>query len=62
MSNAKQDVERLLNKLPDDCSIEDVQYHLYVVKKVRLGLEDADANGTLSKEEVEAGLSKWLPK
>jgi hypothetical protein len=62
MSNAKQDVERLLNGLPDDCSIEDVQYHLYVVEKVRLGLEDARANGTLSQEEVEARLSKWLPK
>jgi hypothetical protein len=62
MSNVKQEVARLLNKLPDDCSIEDVQYHLYVVEKVRLGLEDADANGALSQEEVEARLSKWLPK
>jgi hypothetical protein len=62
MSNVKQDVERLLNKLPDDCSIEDVQYHLYVVEKVRRGLEDARANGTLSQEEVDARLSKWLPE
>jgi len=62
MSNVKQDVERLLNKLPDDCSIEDVQYHLYAVEKVRRGLGDARANGTLSQEEVEARLSKWLPE
>ena len=62
MSSVKQDVERLLNKLPDDCSIEDVQYHLYVVEKVRRGLEDARANGTLSQEEVDARLSKWLPE
>jgi len=62
MSKVKQDVERLLNKLPDDCSIEDVQYHLYVVEKVRRGLEDARANGTLSEEEVEVRLSKWLPE
>ena len=62
MSNVKQDVERLLEKLPDDCSLEDVQYHLYVLEKVRRGLEDARVNGTLSQEEVEARLSKWLPE
>jgi hypothetical protein len=62
MSTAKQDVERLLDKLPDDCSLEDVQYHLYVLEKVRRGLEDARVNGTLSEEEVEARLSKWLPE
>ncbi len=60
MNNVKQDVEQLLNKLPDDCSVEDVQYHLYVLGKVRRGLEDARINGTLSQEEVEARLSKWL--
>jgi len=62
MSTAKQDVERLLDKLPDDCSLEDVQYHLYVLERVRRGLEDARLNGTLSQEEVETRLSKWLPE
>lgn len=56
----KLDVEKLLEKLPDNCSVEDVQYHLYVMEKVRHGLEDARANGTLSQEEAEARLSKWL--
>jgi hypothetical protein len=60
MSTAKQDVEFLLNKLPDNCSVEDIQYHLYVLDKVRRGLEDSRVNGTLSQEEVESHLSKWL--
>lgn len=60
MHNAKQDVEQLLNKLPDDCSVEDIQYHLYVLDKVRKGLEDARVNGTMTQEEVETRLSKWL--
>ncbi|HEY3971546.1 MAG TPA: hypothetical protein VGM18_00995 [Candidatus Sulfotelmatobacter sp.] len=60
MSTAKQDVELLLNKLPDNSSIEDIQYHLYVLDKVRRGLEDTKVNGTLSQEEVELRLSKWL--
>jgi hypothetical protein len=60
MNTAKQDVEHLLNKLPDDCSVEDIQYHLYVLHKVRRGLEDAHVNGTITQEEVESRLSKWL--
>ena len=60
MSTAKQDVERLLSKLPEDCSVEDIQYHLYVLNKVRRGLDDARTNGTLPQEEVESRLSKWL--
>ena len=58
MSTAKEDVEHLLNKLPDNSSIEDIQYHLYVLDKVRRGLENAQVNGTLSQEEVEVRLSK----
>ena len=60
MSTAKQDVEALLSKLPDDCSLEDIQYHLYVIEKVRNGLEAADSQGTVSQEEVERQVGKWL--
>ena len=34
MNSAKRDVQTLLQKLPEDCSVEDVQYHLYVMDKV----------------------------
>jgi len=60
MSTAKQDVESLLQKLPDSVTVEDIQYHLYVLDKVRRGLEDARENGSLSQEEVETRLGKWL--
>jgi hypothetical protein len=40
--------------------VEDIQYHLYVLDKVRRGLEDARINGTLSQEEVENRVGKWL--
>jgi hypothetical protein len=60
MSSVKQEVEQLLNKLPDDCSVEHIQYHLYVLDKIRRGLEDARLNGTLSQQQVEIRLSQWL--
>lgn len=60
MGTAKHDVELLLSKLPDDCSLEDIQYHLYVLEKVRGGLEDARRHGTIPQEDVEAKLRRWL--
>jgi hypothetical protein len=56
----KQQVESLLHKLPDKCSLEDIQYHLYVLEKVQRGLEEARSSGTLSHEEAEKRLGKWL--
>jgi len=43
MSNAKQQVESLLHNLPENCSLEDIQYHLYVLEKVRRGLGEASS-------------------
>ncbi len=60
MATAKEEVNQLLGKLPNDCSLEDIQYHLYVLEKVRNGLEVADTEGGIVQEEVEARLSKWL--
>ena len=61
MSTAKQEVESLLSKLPDDCSLEDIQYHLYVIEQARNGLEAADSQGTVSQKEVERRLGNGLP-
>jgi len=53
MNTAKDEVKALLNKLPDDCSFEDIQYHLYVVEKIQRGIERAEKEGTLSQQEIE---------
>lgn len=62
MSTAKEEVKALLEKLPDDCSLEDVQYHLDVVEKIHRGIERAEKEGTFSQDEVERKLGKWLSK
>jgi predicted transcriptional regulator len=59
MVSIKQEVSELLERLPDDCSIEDIQYHLYVLEKIRRGLEDAEQGRTLSHADVEQQLSRW---
>jgi hypothetical protein len=60
MNTAKDEVRSLLDKLPEDCSLEDVQYHLYVIEKIKHGLQVAENQGTFSQEEVENRLKKWL--
>lgn len=60
MSSPKDEVASLLRKLPDDASYEDIQYHLYVLEKVRRGLERAGSDGAVSHEEAKARLGKWL--
>jgi hypothetical protein len=62
MSTAKQDVESLLKKLPDDCSLEDIQYHLYVIEKIQRGIEVAEEKGVVSQKEAEKRLGKWVTK
>ena len=62
MSTAKEEVKALLDKLPDDCSLEDVQYHLYVVEKIHRGMERTEKEGVLSQDEVERKFDKWTSK
>lgn len=57
----KDTVRAVLDRLPDDCSMEDVLYHLYVVQTVARGREDVQAGRTLSQEQVaEEFRRKWL--
>jgi hypothetical protein len=58
MNTAKIEMQSLLQKLPDDCTFEDIQYHLYVIEKVRKGIERAEGEGVVSQEEVEKRLGK----
>ena len=60
--SAKQTVEQLLQRLPDDSSLEDIQYHLYVLEKVQRGIAVAKASGSISQEEAEQRLSRWTTR
>ena len=57
----KDRVRDLLAKLPEDCSLEDVLYHLYVIQKIERGEAQADAGETVAHEEVAEGMRrKWV--
>jgi predicted transcriptional regulator len=59
-ASAKEAVRQVLEKLPDDVTMEEVMYHLYVREKIQHGLEDAASGRTLPEEEVEKRMERWL--
>lgn len=50
---AKEAVRALLDRLPEDCSMDDVLYHLYVLRAIERGQADVAAGRTLSHKQVE---------
>jgi hypothetical protein len=60
MGNAKREALALIQQLPDNPSLEDIQYHLYIREKVEHGLRDLKSKRTLSRKEVERRMRKWL--
>ncbi len=57
----KETVRALLDRLPDDCSLNDVLYHLYVIHTIAEGQADSKAGRTMSHQEAaEALRRKWL--
>jgi len=63
MQAAKQTVRELLDRLPDDCNLDDVLYHLYVIQAIRRGQADVAAGRLIPHETVAAELRRrWQPE
>lgn len=60
MKAAKAEILEILESLPEDASLEDIQYHIYVRQKIDHGLDDVEAGRTLSEEDFEQRMRKWL--
>ena len=58
LMTAKDTVRALLDRLPDDCSLDQVQYHLYVVQAVAKGEADEQAGRLIPHEQVAAELRR----
>lgn len=60
MKSLKQNVEKMIKNLPDDSTVEDIQYHLYVLDKIQKGQEAIRDGKGISHEEAKVRLSKWI--
>ncbi len=63
-TNLKEEIIDLIKKLPDDATIDDIMYHLYVKKKILAGIKEIEQGNTIPHEQVmenaKKRLEKWL--
>ncbi len=62
MQKAKDEVLEILEQLPEDVTLEEIQYRLYVRQKIRRGLDDVQEERIFSHEQIEARMKKWIEK
>ena len=60
MSPVKEAAIKLIQSLLENCTFEDIQYHLYVREKVEVGIQAIEAGKILSEEEADRRITEWL--
>lgn len=56
----KEKALQVIEKLPDDVSLQAIVYELYVRARIELGLRQLDEGQVVSHAEVERSLAEWL--
>lgn len=59
MASPKQLAREVLDSLPEDCSLQEIQYRLHVRLMVEEGREDGRRGNVCSQEEIEQDLERW---
>lgn len=57
---AKEQALRTIADMPDDSTLEDIGYRLYVIETVQAGLDELDRGESLTHEEAGRELERWL--
>lgn len=60
MSLIKEQIIELIKGLPEDSTLEDLHYHLYVREKVERGLQAIEDGDVVSQEDAERKVQEWL--
>ena len=56
MATVKEEARKLLERLPDEASWDDLMYEIYVQKKIDMGLKAAESGKLVPHEEVKRRL------
>jgi len=56
----KEKAREVISRMPEESTFEDMQYHLYVLECIERGERQIKGGKTLTHEEVENRLAKWL--
>lgn len=60
MSNAKAAVQSILQRLPDNTTLAEIEYEIYVCRKVEQGLADSESGRVLTMDEMQVRFAQWL--
>ena len=60
MVAVKQEAQQMIQNLPDNCTYEDIQYHLYVAEKIKNSIDRARKGEISSHKDAKARMAKWL--
>lgn len=60
MSTSHQEVQSLIKTLSENYTLENIQYHLFVIEKVQRGIEKAEENGLIQHEAGTVCLKNWI--
>jgi hypothetical protein len=60
MVKAKAEVQRILDRLPEDASYEDIEYQLYLRRLMDEAESDSREGRVISREEVDRQMDQWL--
>jgi len=50
----------MIQKMPEETSVDDIMEELYFRKKVGTGIEELDRGKSISHKEAKKHLKKWL--
>ncbi|HNY64831.1 MAG TPA: hypothetical protein PKM41_05295 [Deltaproteobacteria bacterium] len=60
MKASEKELQSLIKTLSDDYTLENIQYHLFVIEKIQRGIEKAEEMGIIPEEVGTASLKQWI--
>jgi hypothetical protein len=60
MQTAKQVAMEVIDSLPDDCTLDDISYGLYLRRKLERSAADIEEGRTYTKQQVQEIVRSWF--
>ncbi len=62
MHNTKDQLRSMIETLPNNCTVENAIYKLYVIHKIQQGEDDIRRGRVIAHDKVAKEMSAWLSK
>jgi predicted transcriptional regulator len=56
----KELIRKLLDLMPNDATIEEIQHQIYVLQKIQAGEKELEAGRIVSNDQVMQDLARWV--